>query len=146
MDSFRDYVEGDEEHADVHKTLDRIPGAHRRLVQGYTISFQGGNTLQGDGEHVGVIQTHPEPHITIAAPWRYSRELTVLHEVGHLVWAQLPQDKKREWEDLVRSTPMKDGTRQPAEELFSMAYGAAYSKHPPVTYYKREWVRFIRSV
>ncbi len=148
MTGFKDYLEGQEEQEDIQKTLDRLPTSHRQLVKGYSLSFQGTNTINNDRAHVGMVTSYPKPSITIAAPWRYSREVTLLHEIGHLVWAQLSQDQKTVWADLVKKTPMKDSARQGGnvEELFSMIFAASYAKHPPVTYYKKNLIDFIKSL
>lgn len=147
MQGFKNYLEGREEQEDIHRTLGKIPEHHRQFLKGFTLSFQGTNTLNNDGQHVGVVQTHPRPHIIIAAPWRYSREMALLHEVGHLVWEHLMDHHMRQvWSHLVKHTPMEPGSRQNDEELFSMGYAATYAKHPPTTYYKPEWVKFIKSL
>lgn len=147
MVGFRCYLEGHEEDRDISGTLSRIPERHREFLKGFSLSFQGGSTINNDGKHVGVVQSHPNPHITIAAPYRYSREMVLLHEVAHLVWVQLMDHHRRQaWTSLVAKTPMKEEDRQDPEELWAMAYAATYAKHPPTTYHKPEWVHFIRQI
>ncbi len=63
MDGFQKYFEESEEEEDIKRTLAKLPEAHRNFVRGFKISFQGRNTLNNDGEHVGVVQTHPKPEI-----------------------------------------------------------------------------------
>ena len=134
-----------EEQSDIDKTLSTIPQSHRDFLKGFHISFQGGNTLHGDNQHVGMITTHPRKEIIIAAPWRYSREFTLLHEVGHLVWEYLvSQQLKNDWEEIVQNT--KNKQNQPAEEHFCMAYGAAYSKRPPLIHSHPTWIHFIKNL
>lgn len=147
MHGFKQYLEGKEEEEDIQNTLAGFPEHIRKLAQGFTMSFQGGNTLNNDGQHVGVVQSHPRPHITIAAPWNYSRSMVFAHEIGHMVWAHLMDHQKRkEWSELLRHTPMEPGSRQNDEESFSMIFAATYVKHPPTTYYKPNLIKFIKSI
>lgn len=143
---FRAYLESSEERKDIRATLARLPAAHRKLFSGYTFKFQKGNTLADDPESVGQIHG---TEITLASPWRYGREFVCLHECAHLVWQELvPPAKKKEWAALVAKLRPKKGSAldQDATELFCHAYGAYYSKHPPATYRRREWMDFIKSL
>jgi hypothetical protein len=145
MQGFKDYLEQSEEQADIRHTLSKLPPRHRQFVRGFTLSFQGTNTLNSDGEHVGVIQTHPKPHITIASPWRYPREWVFLHEIAHLVWANLMDAHKRNlWAKIVANTDHKQD--QDDEELFAMAYANAYAKHKIRIHDHPEWDKFIKQL
>lgn len=147
MEGFRLFVEGsDASRADLRRTLAKLPAAHRRLVSGYAWKFEGGNTLAGDRDHVGLLDASKKT-ITVAAPWNYGREYSILHEIAHLVWVRLLDAGQRgRWRELARSTPMRPADRQGAEELFCMAYAATFTKHPPTTYHHGAWETFVRSL
>jgi hypothetical protein len=145
MDGFRDYLEGQEEQADIQHTLAKIPERHRRFLQGFSIHFQGTNTLNNDGEHVGVIQTHPKPHIIVAAPWKYPREWVLLHEVAHLVYEHLMDEHKRsQWAHIVHQTQHKQD--QSPEELFCMGYANVYATHKIRIHDHPQWDAFIKTI
>jgi hypothetical protein len=148
MMSFRQFLESDgsmeEERRDILKTLGKIPASHRALVQGFSWKFQGGNTLRGDDEHVGYMDDMNR-EIAVAAPWSYSREFTILHEIGHRVFeafVQPDQHLMKIWHEIMAKSKHKPP--QPIEELFCMSYAAAYAKHPPTTYTRPEWIEFIK--
>lgn len=142
MSTFREFLENsqEEEDKDILHTLSKIPDSHAALVKGYKFKFQGGNTLDGDNEHIGYVQTNPK-EIVVAAPWNYSREFTLLHEIGHQVYDRLPDSLKHQWKVIVLHT--KNRQKQSPEELFCMAYAAFYCKNPPAIHYHKEWLRFI---
>ena len=141
---FKEFIEAsEEEDKDIINTLSRIPASHANLVKGYTFKFQGGNTLDGDEDHVGYVQEDPK-EIVIAAPWRYGREFTFLHEIGHRVYERLNDEIKKRWAMIVAHTRNKQ--EQDPEELFSHAYAAAYSKNPPAVHYHKAWLCFIRNL
>lgn len=145
MESFKSFLEGQEEQNDIKKTLSRLPERHRRFLRGFTLSFQGSNTLNGDNQHVGVIQTHPRPHITIAAPWNYPREWVFLHEIAHMVYEKMmTHELRQQWAHIVAQTPNKQD--QNPEELFCMAYANAYAKHKIRIHDHPEWDRFIKEM
>lgn len=153
--SFREFVnqtETDEEERDIQKTLSKLPHQQAALVNGFKWKFHAGNTLDGDDQHVGYMDDG-EKEIAVAAPWRYSREFTTLHEVGHKVWERLPENLRQHWAQLAEKVKRqpgfsfgKEAMNQQPEELFCMAYAAAYSEHPPVTFYHPEWVKFIKNL
>ena len=154
---FKDYLESDasmgEEKGDILKTLSKLPNTHRNLIKGFSWKFQGGNTLSGDDQHVGYMDDH-EKEIAVAAPWNYGREFTVLHEISHTVWERLPHNLKQKWFQVVqqpKNQPSPDGQNkdslsQNPEELFCMSYATFYAKHKVVTYYKPEWMEFIKNL
>ena len=145
---FKEYVIKSEESykEEIKKTLNKLPKSHAALVKGFKFTFQSTNTLSGDSGHVGVINTKNKK-ITIAAPWNYGREYTLLHEIGHLIFAHfLTPDLVKEWEKIVKSTKMKRGDRQPAEELFSMSYATFYAKNKLSKFEFPEWHKFIAKV
>lgn len=145
--AFKSFVEqsmGDEEQKDILATLQKLPSSHSALVKGFRWKLQGGNTLQGDDQHVGYMDDG-EREIAVAAPWRYSREMCALHEVAHRVWEHLPPGLRQQWLQIVAQTKDRPNQQEP-EELFAMAYASAYAKHPPITYYKPEWIKFIKNL
>jgi hypothetical protein len=146
---FRQYLnEGSEGEKDVKKTLGRIPSKHRALVKDYKFVFQPTNCLRGDNKHIGLIDEKNKT-ITIAAPWNYGREYTLLHEVGHAVWKYvLDDDKRAEWKKLlgpVRKRNKRD-LDQNDEEIFCMAYAQAYAKNGLEKYDHDELVDFVRGL
>jgi hypothetical protein len=146
---FRQYLnEGSESEKDVRRTLKRIPAAHAALVKDYKFVFQPTNCLRGDNKHIGLIDEKNKT-ITIAAPWNYGREYTLLHEVGHAVWKYiLDDDKRAEWKKLlgpVRKRNKRD-LDQNDEEIFCMAYAQAYAKNGLEKYDHDELVDFVRGL
>lgn len=148
MMSFKKFFQNDadEEKRDIAKLLAKIPPQHAALVQGYRWRFQGGNTLSGDDQHVGYMDSQ-EKEICVAAPWHYARDFTVLHEIAHRVWEQFVQPNPQlvqQWKQIVANT--KNRQEQPPEELFSMAYAATFAKNPPAIHLHKEWVDFIKRI
>lgn len=154
---FRDYIESDasmgEEKKDILQTLSKIPTSHRNFLRGFSWKFQGGNTLNGDDQHVGYMDDH-EKEIAVAAPWSYGREFTILHEVAHTVWEHLPRNVKQQWVELVNRTKhtqntgseTQDSLNQNAEEIFCHSYANFYTKHKLLTYSNPEWMNFIKNL
>jgi hypothetical protein len=133
-----------EEKNDIARTLRKLPPKHQELVQGYRWKFHGGNTLNGDDEHIGYMDDH-EKEIAIASPWNYGREFAVLHEIAHRVWETLvPDQMKRIWAQIVSQT--KEKQDQSPEELFSMAYASTYAKNKISIHDHPQWEKFIRSL
>jgi len=127
---------------DVNKTLGKLPKKHRALFKGYKYIFEPNNSLKGDSDHIGFIDEEKKT-IRVCAPWYYSREMTLLHEIAHIIWKHILDKKQRkEWKRIVKNTKNKQD--QNIEELFCMAYGATYAKHGPVTHTKKAWSRFIK--
>jgi hypothetical protein len=146
---FRQYLnEGSEGEKDVEKTLGRIPAKHRALVKDYKFVFQPTNCLRGDNKHIGLIDEKNKT-ITIAAPWNYGREYTLLHEVGHAVWKYILDDGKRaEWKKLLKPVKRKNkkDLNQDDEEIFCMAYAQAYARNGLEKYDHDELVDFVRGL
>lgn len=146
---FRQFVaEGSEGEKDVSRTLKKIPAEHADLVKDYKFVFQPTNCLKGDNKHIGLIDEKNKT-ITIASPWNYGREYTLLHEVGHAVWKYiLDDDKRAEWKKLlapIRRKNKKD-LGQNDEEIFCMAYAQAYAKNKLEKYDHEELVDFVRGL
>jgi hypothetical protein len=139
---FRQFIESKEEE-DVKQFLTKLPKGHQELVKGFSVKFQGGNTLKGDSGHVGIIDFQKNT-INIAAPFRYSRCHCLGHEIAHLIYEKLmTPELKKEWLALVKKTPDRD--KQDAEELFAHAYACHYlSSHCPKIHDHPEWHEFIQ--
>ena len=147
MNGFRQFFEQTkEQEANIKETLSRIPKKHRDLIKGYEVKWQCDNVLTGDQDHVGIVDSKDRT-ITVSAPYRYSREFVLLHEVAHKVWeafvAPHPELIKK-WKSILKNT--KDKMHQNAEELFCHGYAASYCKNPPMIHYHEEWIKFIKSV
>lgn len=146
--SFKQYLKDSEESykKEIKRTLNKLPKSHAALIKNFKFAFLGSNTLKNDDQHVGLIDTKHKK-ITIASPWNYGREHTLLHEVGHLVWAEFVNDDlKKKWKSIVKNTKMKRGDRQNPEELFSMAYATHFVKNPISKFDYPEWHKFIESL
>lgn len=146
---FRQFLaEGSKGEGDTRKTLRKIPKEHRELVKGYKILFQPGNCLKGDGGHVGFIDEEKKT-ITVASPWNYGREYTLLHEIGHAVWKyRMDGERKSEWRKMlapIRKKNEKD-LDQNDEEIFCMTYAQAYANNKMVKYDHEDLVAFARKV
>jgi|TARA_Y100000034_G_C6771931_1_gene344397 Zn-dependent peptidase ImmA (M78 family) len=129
---------------DVNKTLKKLPKKYRNLFKGFKFKFEADNTLNGDDKHVGLIDTEKKT-ITIAAPWNYGREFTLLHEIGHLVWAHLLEDDlKKKWNNIAKNTKnkMNDGL----EELFCMAFANSFVKNKIGIHTHPKWENFIKEL
>lgn len=129
---------------DVNKTLKKLPKKYRDLFKGFKFKFEADNTLNGDNKHVGLIDTEKKT-ITIAAPWNYGREFTLLHEIGHLVWGRfLEDDLKKKWNTIVKNTKnkMNDGF----EELFCMAFANSLAKNKIGIHSHPKWEKFIKEL
>jgi hypothetical protein len=143
---FKTFLTESEENTDVQSTLRKIPESHRKLVAGYQFKFQPGNTLKHDKESIGEVD-EAKKTIIVCAPWHYGRQMTVLHEIGHLVWKYfVSNEEKKTWKELCKKTKMDKKNRQNAEETFCMSYASTYSKHPLTTYCKPAWEKFIKSI
>lgn len=137
----------EEEKKDIEETLSKLPPSHKALVEGYRWKFHAGNTLNGDDEHVGYIDDG-DKEIAVAGPWNYSREYTILHEVAHKVWERLvTPELKHQWNVLFKNAEKKHkALEQSAEEIFCMTYANFYADHKLLTYYKPEWMQFIKNL
>jgi hypothetical protein len=143
--SFKQYLIDSEKsyQTEIKQTLKKLPKRHAALLKGYKFKFQGTNTLKGDNDHVGIINQEKET-VTIASPWNYGREYTLLHEIGHFVYQTLLSgEAKKKWARIVKNTKMKKEDRQVPEELFCMAYANHYAKHKHVMFSHPSWEKFI---
>lgn len=153
--NFKLYLES-EEKDDIKKTIAKLPKKHQALLRGYKYKFQGGNTLKGDKENIGMIFNDK---ITVASPWRYGREYTFLHEIAHLIFEKLvDKNTRNEWSKLLKTTKPEqikkikttgknvEALKQNDEEIFCMVYAQAYADNPVVKYDHPEWVKFIKEL
>jgi hypothetical protein len=144
MENFKKFLEASEEKQNIMDMLSKLPKRHRQLIKGYRFKFEPGNTLKGDDDHVGLIDQDRKT-ITVAAPWNYGREFTLLHEVAHMVWEVfLTPAMKMMWKKIVASTKHKQN--QNPEELFCMAYANHYAKHKVEIHNHPEWDEFIQRI
>lgn len=134
--------------SEVKDTIKKLPEAFRKLVKGYKFKFQSGCTLKGYKDSVGMIHLNnkQKKEIHVAAPWRFSREFTMLHELGHLIYEdRIKGELKKEWEKIVKNTKKK--ANQSAEELFCHAFAARYTgDKAPRIHDHPEWQKFIDKV
>lgn len=141
MQSFKLWLENEEED-DVKKTIKKLPQTHQNLVKGYSITFQAGNTIKGDDNHVGLIKNSPKKIMIIAAPYFHSREYVVLHEIAHLVWATFMTPKlKKNWGKIASKN--KNNSPQNDEEEFCMSYAQYFAANKLTKYNFKEREEFI---
>lgn len=145
MRTFTQFLEQTKQQSkDVEDSLDKLPKSHRKLIKGYKIKWHHDNTLPGDEDHVGLLNPERKT-ITIAAPYNYSREHTLLHELGHMVWQNIMTPELVEkWKKIVKRT--KDKPKQNAEELFCHAYSTYYCKNKNEKFNYPEWMEFIKDL
>lgn len=149
MISFKQYFQQndmEEEKGDIKKTLAKLPESHAALVKGFQWKFHAGNTLNGDDQHVGYVDTHSK-EVAVAAPYNYGREFTILHEIAHRVWERFVAPDPRlvhEWKQIVART--KNKQKQGPEELFCHAYANYYVKNKIVIHDHPEWRQFIANI
>lgn len=145
MKRFLEFLtEATEEEKNIKTTLSKVPQSHSDLIKGYKYRWQSGNTLKGDDGHIGIINPNTKT-ITIAAPWNYGREYTLLHELAHKVWeAFIPIPMKKVWIQIVKRTKHK--MQQNAEELWAMAYANHFAKNKILIHTHKEWEEFVEKV
>jgi hypothetical protein len=130
--------------SDLEKVLEPLPKGHKELLAGYKITFEPGNTLHKDKDHIGEIDERTKT-IRIAAPLNYGRSHAILHELAHLVWERFVNNKLREeWSQIIKNT--KNKQNQEAEELFAMAYASHYAKNKISIHDHPEWHKFIQKL
>jgi hypothetical protein len=138
--NFRQFFqEAEEEDKNVQAMLKKLPAAHRALLNGFKFKYLGGNTLNGDDEHIGVID---KDKITVAAPWNYGREFTTLHEIAHMIYEKMcSKPWKEAWSQAVKKHP--DRQKQNDEELWCMAYANHFAKHKNLTHHHPAWEAYM---
>jgi hypothetical protein len=130
---------------DVEETLRKLPASHQKLVRGYKYVFQNGMTMKGDKKHVGLIDDGKR-NITLAAPWSYTREFVLLHEIANLVWNKLLNLKQQDrWKEIAKSTKHKSESNP--EELFCHAYAFHFSEDRAGNFHDHShWSLFIKKL
>ena len=128
------------DNADIEEALAKLPKAVRKLVAGFHIKLEPGNTLHGDDGHVGVIMTHPKKQIKVAAPWNYGRAFALYHEVGHLVFAAHVKGTKweEEWKSVCKKNPNRKKD-EPDEENWCHSFSNHFIKHKVLTHTHPAW-------
>lgn len=146
MGDFKTFLEtgNNGKNSDISDTLKKLPKRQQALLKGYEFKFQSGNSLKGDGDHVGYNDLQKKI-ICVAAPWRYSRQFTILHEIGHVIWDDLlTPEQKKQWESISKKGSQK--LKQNAEELFCMCYANFYSDRPLTHFCDPKWDKFISNL
>lgn len=139
---FIQFVESKEKE-DVQATLKKLPGHHSNLINKYKIVFQNGNTIKSD--YVGEID-EKNKKIIVSAPWNYSREYTLLHEIAHLIYNKILSDElKKQWAKIVKNTK-EEKAKDSDEELFCMAYANFYATNKVVIHTHKKWEEFIKQI
>lgn len=145
MENFKSFfLEASEQEKDIKRTLAKLPKSHSILIKGYKFKWESGNTLKAHDDHVGIINPNNKT-ITVAAPWNYGREFTLLHELGHKVWENfIDKEMQKEWIGIVKKTKHK--SQQNAEELFCMAYANHFAKNKIEIHNHPNWDSFVKKV
>lgn len=140
MEGFKNFLENktDEE---ALASIKKLPKSHQKLVKDYKFKFENGCNLKGYPDSIGLIHIGNDDKklVRISAPWRHSREFAVLHEIGHLVWQHVLDNKsKSEWKDLIknhRKKLHKDAAKEKnEEELFCHHYAQHYCQNKVIRY------------
>lgn len=147
MKGFRLFFEQTQEQdANIKDTLKKLPKSHRRLISQYKIKWHCDNTLNGDDEHIGLLNPNNKT-INIAGGWRFPRQWVFLHETGHKVFERfvLPNEKLlAAWKNLVKNT--KDKPKQSDEELFCNTYSCYYSDNKIEKFNLSKLINFIKNL
>jgi hypothetical protein len=146
MMDFKEFLneQESEEKKNIDQTIGKLPKSHAALIRGYKWKFQGGNTLDRDNQHIGVVDDNKKL-ITVAAPWNYGREFTALHEIGHKVWEKfVTPELRKEWSRIAKKN--KNRLKQNDEELFAMAYANNYAHNRIEVHTCPEWDKFIEKL
>jgi len=146
---FKEYIEKNESSLeDMKKTLKKIPKKHYEIIKDYKIIFQSSGTLKNDDKHIGLIDEKNKT-ITVASPWNFSREFTLLHEIAHAVWQYLVSDKqKKEWTKIFKNTKSKNkkDLSQNEEEIFCMTYAQYYARNKLIKFNHENLLNFIKKI
>jgi hypothetical protein len=140
--NFKQFLES-KKPEELDSTLNKLPSKVRNLIKGYKISFTPESTLKTDKQHVGIVDKDKKT-ITICAGFYYSRELELLHEIGHMFFETLKQNQKQNWKQIVKNTKQKQ--HQNPEELFCFAFANHYAKMKVNIHNHPEWSKFIDSI
>ena len=129
---------------ELNTTLHKLPPKVRNLIKGYKISFIPESTLKNDKKHVGIVDKDKKS-IIISAGWNYSREMELLHEIGHLIWEELlTNQQKKEWINIAKNT--KEKQNQNAEELWCFAFANHFTHMKVDIHTHTTWDNFVKKV
>jgi Zn-dependent peptidase ImmA (M78 family) len=120
------------------KTIKSLPKKYKNLLNNYIFRFDMGTTLKNDKQHVGVVsKENDKKEIRISSGWLFSREFILLHEIGHVVYANCVANKpeQKEWEKLSKKFKAKHETGD-SEESFCHRFASNYCEHPPTMFGK----------
>jgi hypothetical protein len=118
-----------EQEENIKKTLAKLPKTHQKLMDGFKIVWQCDNVLKGDKGHVGLVDTEKKT-ITLAAPFRWSSEHVLLHEIAHLIWNILvSKELKAKWAALMKKIKRPLDEKND-EELFCHAFASHFCFNP----------------
>jgi len=120
------------------KTINILPSKYKNLLKDYIFKFDLGTTLKGDKENVGVVQKiKDKKEIRVASSWSFSREFILLHEIGHVIYANFVAGKPiaKIWAKLSKKYKQKN-EKGNEEETFCHRFAANYSQHPPTMFGK----------
>lgn len=123
---------------DFNKTLKKIPKKHQEVVSSFKIEFEPHNTLKNDSKHIGFYDEEKKL-IKISAPWNYSREYALLHEIGHLVWNRMSNKEIDSWNELTKNKKDK-------VELFCQTYANNYAKNKLEKYKDKKLMNFVKKI
>ena len=133
-----------EQEKNLKDTLAKLPKSHRDLIKNYKIKWYGDNTLNGDDEHVGIINP-VKKIITIAASYFFGREHVLIHEIGHKVFENfVTKELFEKWKKIIKDT--KNHPTENPEELFCHAYSTYYCKNPVQKFNFPTWMKFIKEL
>lgn len=148
MTGFKNFLLETSVQTEVKDTIEKLPKTHQALVKGYKFKFEGGCTLNGSDENIGMIHLNNDKkkEIHVAAPWNYGRQFAMLHEIAHLVYEKYmaPNNSlKKKWKNVVNNTKNKK-VNQSAEELWCHAYANHFAKNKIEIHNHPEWEEFMK--
>ncbi len=141
MDKFESYIREDKA---VRETINKFPERYRSFLDDYDIRFEPGNTLRDDPGHVGRVFIGGNNNtITIASPWNYGREFTLLHEIAHLIYDRFVKNTEweRKWKKVYKLEP--GPKREGAEESFCHALAQYYVTTKVSKFDLKPWKKFM---
>lgn len=143
MESFRLFFEQTkEQEKNVKDTLGKLPKEFSSLIAGFKLKWHADNTLQGDDQHIGIINPKTKT-ITIAAPYYYGREFTFLHEIAHKVFEKyVSKESFKKWKEIIAKT--KNKMHQSAEELWCMNFANFYAKNRILIHTHPTWLKYMK--
>jgi hypothetical protein len=150
MEGFHKFLEANA-NKEAKESLKKLPAAHQALIKGYKFKFEDGCNLKGYPDAIGLIHLdNPKKKlIQVAAPWRHSREFTMFHEIGHLVYEKLmDKNLRKKWNNILKTVKLhKDAAKEKnEEELFCHFYAQHYTFNKVIRYDQNKLDKFIASL